>query len=123
MRLKRVKRLLEDEYHRPLDLAEMAALTCVSRYHFLREFRKAYGRTPYQLLLDIRLTAAQRMLKTGDLPVKEISRQVGLRARTDSIAPSGAVIVALRRRFAARPEAGLFPTIGGHGRTGQSVGA
>jgi AraC-like DNA-binding protein len=81
-RLRRVRRLLETEYQRPLDLAEMAAQACVSRYHFLREFRKAFGRTPYQQLIEIRLRAARRLLRSGDLPVQEVSRRVGF-ASTD----------------------------------------
>jgi AraC-like DNA-binding protein len=96
LRLGRVRQLMDREYHRPMDLKEMAAVACVSRYHFLREFRKTYGKTPYQLLLDIRLQAARKMLKCGDLPVQEISRQVGF-ASTDGF------YRAFRRRYRRSP--------------------
>ena len=96
LRLGRVRQLMDREYHRPMDLKEMAAIACVSRYHFLREFRKTYGKTPYQLLLEIRLHAARRMLKCGDLPVQEISRQVGF-ASTDGF------YRAFRRRYRRSP--------------------
>jgi AraC-like DNA-binding protein len=95
-RLRRVRRLLESDYQRPLDLAEMAALACVSRFHFLREFRKAFGRTPYQLLLDIRLREACRLLQTGALPIQEISRKVGF-------ASSDGFYRAFRRRYGRPP--------------------
>jgi AraC-like DNA-binding protein len=97
-RLRRVRRLLEEDYHRPLDLAGMAALACVSRYHFLREFHKAYGRTPYQLLLEFRLRAARRLLEESDLPVQEIGARVGF-ASTDGF------YRAFRRRYRHPPSA------------------
>jgi AraC-like DNA-binding protein len=96
--LHRVRRLLETDYHRPLDLAEMAALACVSRYHFLREFRTAFGQTPYQLLLECRLRAAGALLRAGDLPVQEIGARVGF-ASTDGF------YRAFRRRYRRSPSA------------------
>jgi AraC-like DNA-binding protein len=95
-RLRRVRRLLETDYQRPLDLAEMAAQACVSRYHFLREFRKAFGQTPYQQLIEIRLRAARRLLRSGDLPVQEVSRRVGF-SSTDGF------YRAFRRRYDRSP--------------------
>jgi AraC-like DNA-binding protein len=97
-RLRRVRELLESEYHRPLDLTQMASVACVSRYHFLREFRKAYGKTPYQLLIDIRLAAARRMLRSGELPVQEIGRRVGF-------ASADGFYRAFRRRYQRSPSA------------------
>lgn len=98
LRLHRVRRLLETDYHRPLDLAEMAALACVSRFHFLREFRRAFGQTPYQLLLECRLRAAGALLRAGDLPVQEIGARVGF-ASTDGF------YRAFRRRYRRSPSA------------------
>ena len=95
-RLRRVRELIESEYHRPLDLSQMASVACVSRYHFLREFRKTYGRTPYQMLIEIRLKAARRMLRDGDLSVQEIGRRVGF-------ASSDGFYRAFRRRFSSSP--------------------
>jgi len=51
----------------PLDLATLAALVNLSKYHFLRIFRRAIGMTPYQYLLAVRMrTAALRLAGSTD---------------------------------------------------------
>ena len=95
-RLNRVRQMLEEHYDQPISLEEMAASACVSRYHFLREFRKNYGKTPYQLLLKIRLEAARRMIEKESTPINEISRRVGFSS------PDG-FYRAFRKRFSRSP--------------------
>lgn len=76
-RLAKVRRMIEKEFDRSLNLEAMAAAACVSRFHFLREFRNAFGETPYQLLIRVRLETARKLLARGDLSVQEVSRRVG----------------------------------------------
>lgn len=95
-RLAKVKQMMEEHYDRSINLDEMAASACVSRYHFLREFRKNFGKTPYQLLLNIRLDAARRMLESETTSVNEISRKVGFSS------PDG-FYRAFRKRFRRSP--------------------
>lgn len=102
-RLTKVRRMLEDNYDQPINLGEMAASACVSRYHFLREFRKNYGRTPYQLLLKIRLEAARQMIEEESTPINEISRRVGFSS------PDG-FYRAFRKRFSRSPSQCRFAT-------------
>ena len=50
----------------PIALADMAAVACLSRYHFVRHFRELHGITPYAYLLRKRARAAQRLLDAGE---------------------------------------------------------
>ncbi|MFM9850759.1 MAG: helix-turn-helix domain-containing protein [Hyphomicrobiaceae bacterium] len=51
----------------PLELDMLASLVCMSKYHFLRVFRRAVGMTPYQYLLSIRMRrAAARIALTSE---------------------------------------------------------
>lgn len=97
-RLERVRELIETRYPEPINLDSMAETACVSRYHFLREFRRAYGETPYRLLVNRRLQAARELLEDERLSVQEISRRVGFAS------PDG-FYRAFRRRFRASPSA------------------
>jgi AraC-like DNA-binding protein len=61
----------------PLDLDQLAGAAAMSRYHFLRVFRRVVGETPYQYVLGLRLArAAARLLATGD-PVSRIAFEQG----------------------------------------------
>jgi AraC-like DNA-binding protein len=50
----------------PIGLQDMAAVACLSRYHFVRHFRELYGITPYAYLLRKRARVAQRLLGAGE---------------------------------------------------------
>ena len=51
----------------PLELDSLADLVCMSKYHFLRIFRRAVGMTPYQFLLSVRMRrAAVRLAGTSE---------------------------------------------------------
>jgi AraC-like DNA-binding protein len=50
----------------PIDLQDMAAVACLSRYHFVRHFRELHGITPYAYLLRKRARVARRLLGGGE---------------------------------------------------------
>lgn len=64
---------LEQNFDRPLGLAELAAVARMSRYHFLRTFRAALGTTPYRLVQDMRMRRAARALASTAEPVASIA--------------------------------------------------
>ncbi|NHK98872.1 AraC family transcriptional regulator [Rubrivivax benzoatilyticus] len=60
-----------------LTLEELAAVAGLSPFHFLRCFREAQGATPQQVLMSLRLQAAQRQLAAGVAPA-EVAAATGL---------------------------------------------
>lgn len=76
-RLRRVLELIEHDFASPLTIDRLAAEANVSKFHFVRLFRRATGRTPHRWLIDRRLQAAKRMLETTDLPVAAIAGHCG----------------------------------------------
>jgi AraC family transcriptional regulator len=60
-----------------IDLGEMATAACLSKFHFLRLFKQAYGLSPYQYWQQLRMTKAENFLKNTDLSVQEIAGELG----------------------------------------------
>ncbi|WP_043818482.1 helix-turn-helix transcriptional regulator, partial [Rubrivivax gelatinosus] len=60
-----------------LTLEELAAVAGLSPFHFLRRFREVQGATPQQVLMSLRLLAAQRQLAAGVAPA-EVAAATGL---------------------------------------------
>ena len=78
-------------------VAELARMTGLSEYHFIRVFREIMGATPRQYIIANRMNHAKYLLKTTGLPVGEIGGMVGYSSesmftaafrRTQGIAPS-----------------------------------
>ena len=75
--LRRARDLMDREYARPLDVAELARAALMSSAHFSRQFRAAYGETPYSYLMTRRIERAKALLRQGDLSVTEVCLAVG----------------------------------------------
>ena len=76
-RLRRARDLMDREYARPLDVATLARTALMSTAHFSRQFRAAYGETPYAYLMTRRIERAKALLRQGDLSVTEVCLAVG----------------------------------------------
>lgn len=76
--LLRARDLIDVRYAEPLDLDALARAACVSRWHFVRSFRRAFGETPHQYLLTRRMERAAALLRTTDHAVARICVEVGL---------------------------------------------
>ncbi len=61
----RAKQMIDDRFCDAIDIDAMAREAFLSRYHFVRLFRRCYGRTPHQYLTDRRIMEAKRLLKAG----------------------------------------------------------
>src|SRR5499427_5811247 len=68
---------MDREYQRPLDVPAMARAALMSPSHFSRQFRAAYGETPYGYLMTRRIERAKALLRRGDLSVTEVCMAVG----------------------------------------------
>lgn len=66
----RTREILEARYAETIGLAELAAEAGLSRYHLIRVFRAHTGLTPHAYLTDVRVRAAQRLLRAGDPPAE-----------------------------------------------------
>lgn len=78
--LRRARDRMDREYHRPLDVPSLARGVHMSAGHFSRQFRRAYGETPYQYLMTRRIERAMALLRRGDLSVTEVCFAVGCRS-------------------------------------------
>jgi AraC-like DNA-binding protein len=75
--LRRARDLMDREYARPLDVAALARAALMSSAHFSRQFRAAYGETPYVYLITRRIERAKALLRHGELSVTEVCLAVG----------------------------------------------
>jgi AraC-like DNA-binding protein len=75
--LRRARDLMDREYASPLDLAAVARVALMSAGHFSRQFRAAYGETPYGYLMTRRIERAMALLRLGDLSVTDVCMAVG----------------------------------------------
>jgi len=70
-------RHVDEHYREPLDLARLAGVAHMSKYHFLRTFRKVVACTPHQYLLMVRLRRSAEQLATRDDPVVTVACDAG----------------------------------------------
>jgi transcriptional regulator GlxA family with amidase domain len=76
-RLRRVRDRIDREYAQPLDVEALACGAYMSARHLSREFRRAYGESPYGYLMTRRIERAMALLRRGDLSVTEVCFAVG----------------------------------------------
>jgi transcriptional regulator GlxA family with amidase domain len=75
--LRRVKDRIDREYAQPLDVQALARGANMSAGHLSREFRAAYGESPYSYLMTRRIERSMSLLRRGDLSVTEVCFAVG----------------------------------------------
>ena len=113
--LLRAKDLADARYFEPLGVDDLAGAAGLSRAHFSREFRRAFGESPHAYLLTRRLERAAALLRTTDRSVADICFSVGLQSvgsfttsftRTYGVSPTAyraAFPPAAAARAASRP--------------------
>jgi AraC-like DNA-binding protein len=75
--LRRVRDRIDREYAKPLNVEALARGVNMSAGHLSRQFRLAYGESPYSYLMTRRIERAMALLRHGDLSVTEICFAVG----------------------------------------------
>jgi AraC-like DNA-binding protein len=75
--LRRVRDRMDREYAQPLDVEALARGAHMSAGHLSRQFRLAYGESPYSYLMTRRIERAMALLRRGDLSVTEVCFEVG----------------------------------------------
>lgn len=77
VRLRRVKDRIDREYAQPLNVEALARGANMSAGHLSREFRQAYGESPYGYLMTRRIERAMTLLRRGDMSVTDVCFAVG----------------------------------------------
>ena len=75
-RIVRAKLFIDNNYSENIDLDNIADEAFFSKFHFIRQFKKFYGKTPHQYLIVVRIEKAMELLRT-DIPVSEVCYAVG----------------------------------------------
>ncbi len=76
---------IKNNYNKNISLHDVATHLCMSIYYFSRLFKKSTGYSPYEYITMIRLNRAKYLLKTTELPIKEITFQTGFNSETNFI--------------------------------------
>ncbi|VTR76141.1 helix-turn-helix transcriptional regulator [Cellulomonas hominis] len=76
-RLRRVRDRIDREYAQPLDVEALARDAHMSSGHLSRQFKLAFGESPYSYLMTRRIERAMALLRRGDLSVTEVCFAVG----------------------------------------------
>jgi AraC-like DNA-binding protein len=96
--LLRAKDLADARYAEALAVEDMARAAGLSRAHFSREFKDAFGVSPYAYLLTRRLERAATLLRVTDRSVAEVCMDVGLQS-------VGSFTTSFKRMFGKTPTA------------------
>lgn len=75
--LRRIRDRIDRDYAQPLDVEALACAAHISAGHLSRQFRLAYGESPYSYLMTRRIERAMALLRLGDLSVTEVCFAVG----------------------------------------------
>ena len=112
--LRRVRDRIDREYAQPLNVEALARAVHMSAGHLSRQFRLAYGESPYSYLMTRRIERAMALLRRGDLSVTEVCFEVGcssLGTFSTRFTELVGVPPSVYRRHAARATAGLPPCV------------
>ena len=113
-RLRRVRDRIDREYTQPLDVEALARGAHMSAGHLSREFRRAYGESPYAYVMTRRIERAMALLRRGDLSVTEVCFAVGcssLGTFSSRFTELVGMSPSTYRRQAERPDAGIPPCV------------
>ena len=112
--LLRARDLADARYFEPLGVDDLASAAGLSRAHFSREFRRAFGESPHAYLLTRRLERAAALMRTTDRSIADICFSVGLQSvgsfttsftRTYGVSPT-----AYRAAFPPAASRAIVPT-------------
>jgi AraC-like DNA-binding protein len=110
--LRRARDLIDREYARPLDVPALARAALMSPAHFSRQFRAAYGETPYSYLMTRRIERAKNLLRRGDMSVTDVCMAVGCTSLGSFSARFTELVGETPSAYRARNHADLAPVPG-----------
>ncbi|WP_006245215.1 helix-turn-helix transcriptional regulator [Mycolicibacterium tusciae] len=75
--LRKVRDRMDRDYAQPLDVEALARGVHMSAGHLSRQFKSAYGESPYSYLMTRRIERAMALLRCGHMSVTEVCFAVG----------------------------------------------
>ena len=112
--LRRVRDRIDREYAEPLNVEALARGVHMSAGHLSRQFRQAYGESPYSYLMTRRIERATALLRRGDVSVTEVCFAVGcssLGTFSTRFTELVGVPPSVYRREAVRAAVGMAPCV------------
>ena len=112
--LRRVRDRIDRDYAQPLDVEALARDVNMSAGHLSRQFRRAYGESPYSYLMTRRIERAMALLRRGDLSVTDVCFAVGcssLGTFSTRFTELVGVPPSAYRRQPVRATAGMLPCV------------
>jgi AraC-like DNA-binding protein len=76
------KLFIDEHFREKINLDEIAEEASFSRFHFIRLFRMAYGSTPHQYLVSLRMQEAEKLMVDPGLKIRDICSEVGFESVT-----------------------------------------
>ncbi len=76
-RLTKVRNLIQENYNKDVSIDELVKMSGLSKYYFLRVFKKAFGKSPIELKRSIQMSKAEELLIYTDMPITEVAKKVG----------------------------------------------
>ena len=80
-RLRLAADFIDSNATEPIDLARMAEVACLSKYHFVREFGRLFGCSPHAWLTRKRAALARRLMAQGETDAERVAQAAGLGSR------------------------------------------
>ena len=82
--IKAAKLYIDTHFSDEISLDKIAGKALVSKFHFIRVFKKYYGRTPHQYLQEVRIEMAKKILLKGK-SIDEVCNAIGFKSKTSFI--------------------------------------
>jgi AraC-like DNA-binding protein len=76
-RIVQAKLFIDRHFREKININEIAEEASFSRFHFIRLFRQAYGDTPHQYLMSLRMLEAEKLMTNPDMKIQDICFAIG----------------------------------------------
>jgi len=78
------KHYIDEHFSEDINLDKIAGKALVSKFHFIRVFKRYYGRTPHQYLQEVRIEMAKKILQKRK-SIDEVCNAIGFKSKTSFI--------------------------------------
>ena len=82
--IKAAKLYIDTHFSDEINLDKVAGKALVSKFHFIRVFKRYYGRTPHQYLQEVRIEMAKKILQKRK-SINEVCNAIGFKSKTSFI--------------------------------------